>query len=220
MFTKSLTQENQPYAIPYCTKYSPAVFVWGNSFHAWKTNDFKVSHASGIFRQLMLPSYRTRGHAEYQDVVPLYTEAIALPMILPILQPMRNSDNHTVVKHGMYRYTDTEINGSDNTVKRLLLIRNPEKNNNTGKEYLNSMRGSFLGRCLNGQTDILYAYETATDYAAFNVHLLNIDKLSLSTDDEYRSSYCNAYRKLSQSNVSGEYIEDLRLSFSSDMLKE
>ena len=213
MFTKSLTQENQPYAIPYRTKYSPAVFVWGNSFHAWKTNDFKVSHASGIFRQLMLPSYRTRGHAEYQDVVPLYTEAIALPMILPILQPMRNSDNHTVVKHGMYRYTDTEINGSDNTVKRLLLIRNPEKNNYTGNEYLNSMRGSFLGRCLNNQTDILYAYETPTDYAAFNVHLLNIDKLSVSTDDTYRSSYCNAYRKLSQSNVyQGKYNSNFELS--------
>jgi len=215
-FTKSLTQENQPYAIPYRTKYSPAVFVWGNSFHAWKTNDFKVSHASGIFRQLMLPSYRTRGHAEYQDVVPLYTEAVALPMILPILQPMRNSDNHTVVKHGMYRYTDEDINGSDNTVKRLLLIRNPEKNNDTGHQYLNSMRGSFLGRCLNSQTDILYAYETATDYAAFNVHLLNIDKLSV-LDDTYRSSYCNAYRKLSQSDVyQGKY--DSSFQFSADML--
>ena len=218
MFTKSLTQENQPYAIPYRTKYSPAVFVWGNSFHAWKTNDFKVSHASGIFRQLMLPSYRTRGHAEYQDVVPLYTEAIALPMILPILQPMRNSDNHTVVKHGMYRYTDTEINGSDNTVKRLLLIRNPEKNNDTGKEYLNSMRGSFLGRCLNNQTYILYAYETPTDYAAFNVHLLNIDKLSDFADDEYRSSYCNAYRKLSQSVVYQGKYDNSSLQFSSYML--
>ena len=219
-FTKSLTQENQPYAIPYRTKYSPAVFVWGNSFHAWKTNDFKVSHASGIFRQLMLPSYRTRGHAEYQDVVPLYTEAVALPMILPILQPMRNSDNHTVVKHGMYRYTDEEIHGKDNIVKRLLLIRNPEENNYTGQEYLNSMRGSFLGRCLNNQTNILYAYETPTDYAAFNVHLLNIDKLSVSTDDEYRSSYCNAYRKLSQSDVyQGEYILDNQgFQFASYML--
>lgn len=177
---KAIRKEDYPFILPPSTVKSSSIFVYGNSCFAWKSPVVNIEHTCGLHYELFLASYRNNGHAEHMYTVPLYTEAYSLPILFPLLMPMKNVAENTLVKH-----CSNDIQNYHNNHKHTVFRR-------IDGPYPHSSLAKYWKMFYASHDVIHFPFNqttTAYDYTSLNVHLIS----TYDEGEESRASFMNKY---------------------------